>query len=126
MAAGNEEAGIALGTGLQHLLQGEHLAGAEQAVHDGADARHRLRVAAKVLGIDGTLVGNGPVPSRCHRGQGVTGLQQGGGRNPQFILVEAGGQALAPLQRQCGLAREQNQDLSLGRRAGRGRGRQQQ
>lgn len=96
MAAGNEEAGIALGTGCQHLPQGEYLAGAKQPLHHGADAHHLLRVATKVLGIDGVFVDNGPVPSRGHRGQGITGLQQGGGRHPQFILVEAGGQALAP------------------------------
>ena len=53
VAAGNEEAGIALGTGCQHLPQGEHLAGAKQPSTTAPMRTISLRVATKVLGSTG-------------------------------------------------------------------------
>ncbi|MNI75347.1 hypothetical protein D3C73_1314880 [compost metagenome] len=79
VAAGDEQAGIALGTSLQHLLQGQHLAGGEQAIHHRCDAPHLLLATAEVLGVDGTLVGLGPVSFRGHQSQVIARVQQGGG-----------------------------------------------
>ncbi|MOA19370.1 hypothetical protein D3C78_1397480 [compost metagenome] len=126
MAARDEQASIALGARFQHRLQGFHLAGGEQAIHHGGDAPHLLLAPPKVLGIHRPPIGLWPIPLGGHYGQGIARIQQGGGRHPQLIEVITGRQCLSLFERQRCLAREQDQDLSLGRRAGRGRGCQQQ
>ena len=86
VAAGDEEAGIALDR-IPAPPQESTLPTPSSPTTTALMRPISCGLPPKYWGSTEVLSATGRFPSWGHQGQGITGLQQGGGRHPQFILV---------------------------------------